>query len=243
MNSIEVKKVKKTFNLKKSQSLSSVVQEGFLQVDKLVALDNVSFTISKGEMIGVIGSNGSGKTTLLRIIGGIYQPDSGNITIRGKMAPLLQIGTGFHDELIAKENIMMYGMLLGLNKETIIKKIDKIISFAELEGFENMKLRNYSTGMKSRLGFSTALEVNPDILLVDEILAVGDISFRKKSFDEFMKFKQKEKTILYTTHNINILPQLCDRVILLNKGKMEMIGKPDETIQRYREIIAYSKEK
>jgi len=238
MNSIEIKNIKKTFNIKKPYSLNSIISSGFPQSRKLIALDDISFTVSKGEMVGIIGANGSGKTTLLRTIGGIYYPDSGKISVRGKLAPLLQIGTGFHEELIARENIMMYGMLLGLSKNNILGKIEKIIDFAELKGFENMKLKNYSAGMQARLGFSTALEIEPDILLVDEILAVGDISFGKKSFDAFMKFKDANKTILYTTHNIDILPQLCDRVILLNKGKMIMIGKPNEAIQKYKEIMA-----
>lgn len=237
MNSIEIKNVKKTFNVKKPYSLNSIFNSNSLQSRRLVALNDISFTVSKGEMIGIIGSNGSGKTTLLRTIAGIYIPDSGEVNVRGKLAPLLQIGTGFHEEQIAKENIMMYGMLLGLSKNEILGKIEKVIDFAELKGFENMKFKNYSAGMKARLGFSTALEIEPDILLVDEILAVGDISFRKKSFDAFLKFKDANKTILYTTHNINILPKLCDRVILLNKGIMVMMGKPDEVIEKYKEIM------
>lgn len=236
MNAVEVQNVTKIFNLKKPK-MGSLIENSDSKKHQLVALDNISFTVLKGEMLGIIGSNGSGKTTLLRTIGGIYTPDSGSVKINGKLAPLLQIGTGFHEELIARENILMYGMLLGLKKKQILEKMDKIIEFAELKGFENMRLRNYSTGMKARLGFSTALEIEPDILLVDEILAVGDIAFRKKSFDAFLNFKNKKKTILYTTHNVNILPKLCDRVVLLDKGKLIMIGNPNEAVKKYEEIM------
>jgi ABC-2 type transport system ATP-binding protein len=140
MNSIEIKNIKKFFYVKKPYSWRSIFKSGFQRGEKFVALDDISFTVSEGEMIGIIGSNGSGKTTLLRTIGGIYDPDFGKITIRGKLAPLLQIGTGFHEELIAKENIMMYGMLLGLNKDSILDKIEKILDFTELKGFENKTL-------------------------------------------------------------------------------------------------------
>lgn len=239
MNVIEVNNVTKIFKIKKPIGFKITSKKNSFSYDKqnIVALDNISFTVTQGEMIGIIGSNGSGKTTLLRTIGGIYKPDSGNINVNGKLAPLLQIGTGFHEELVAHENIMIYGMLLGLKKDQIKRKTSKIIEFAELNDFVGMKLKNYSAGMKMRLGFSTALEIEPDILLVDEILAVGDIAFRKKSYDAFLKFKNKKRTILYTSHNVNILPQLCDRVLLLDKGMMVMIGKPDETIQKYREMM------
>jgi len=243
MNAVEVKNLRKIFSIKKPISSKVLSKYSYPKNkrQKLIALDNISFTVSKGEMIGIIGANGSGKTTLLRTISGIYEPESGSVEVSGKLAPLLQIGTGFHEELVARENILMYGMLLGLKKAEILKKIDKIIEFAELEEFIGMKLKNYSAGMKTRLGFSTALEIEPDILLVDEILAVGDIAFRKKSFDAFLKFKNEKKTILYTTHNINILPKLCDRVVLLDKGKLIMIGDPNETIKKYEEIMNQDK--
>jgi len=209
--------------------------------DRLVALDKVSFTVKEGEMFGVIGVNGSGKTTLLRTVAGIYQPDSGVVSVKGRMAPLLQIGTGFSNELNSSENIILSGMLLGIPKSEMKKKISQIIEFAELQDFSGMKLMHYSAGMRARLAFSTALQVNADVLIVDEILAVGDMGFMEKSFNAFLSFKEKGKTILYSTHNLNKLPNLCDRVLLLNKGKIVMIDEPNKVIEKYREIVRLQK--
>jgi len=209
--------------------------------DRLVALDKVSFTVKEGEMFGVIGVNGSGKTTLLRTVAGIYQPDSGVVSVKGRMAPLLQIGTGFSNELNSSENIILSGMLLGIPKSEMKKKISQIIEFAELQDFSGMKLMHYSAGMRARLAFSTALQVNADVLIVDEILAVGDMGFMEKSFNAFLSFKEKGKTILYSTHNLNKLPNLCDRVLLLNKGKIVMIDEPNKVIEKYREIVKLQK--
>jgi len=206
-----------------------------------LVLNNISFEVKKGEVLGIIGSNGSGKTTLLRIISGIYTPNTGTVSIHGRLSPLLQLGTGFHNEFIAKDNIIMYGMLLGLKKEVITSKIPDIINFAELEKFSKMKLIHFSNGMKMRLAFSTALHVDPDILLVDEVLSVGDEAFRKKSFEAFRKFKDKGKTILFTSHNLNAISKICDRVLLLNEGVMVAIGKADDVIKQYKEILKISK--
>jgi len=220
-------------NMNKEKDLQ---QRSTTHKNNLVALDRISFNVSKGEVLGIIGLNGSGKTTLLRIISGIYLPDAGSVNVSGRLAPLLQIGTGFHGELVARENIVMYGLLLGFTKEEIEKKVEKIVRFAEMEEYSNMKLKHYSTGMRLRLAFSTALEVDPDILLVDEILAVGDITFRKKSFNAFLSFKNNKKTIIYSSHNLDVISKLCDRVLLLHRGKSQMIGRPEEVISKYNEI-------
>ena len=234
-NAIELENITKKFNLKKSHltSQTSVPNND----DKLVALDNVSIKIPKGEMVGIIGLNGSGKTTLLRMIAGILVPDSGIVKTDGLIAPLLQIGTGFHNELLPSDNIIMYGMLLGMSKSEIKEKIPNIMKFAELEKFSNMRLKHFSAGMRARLGFSTALRINPEILLVDEVLSVGDMSFREKSFKAFLTFKESGKTILYTTHNMGMISELSDRVLLLHHGKLIMVGKPEETLQKYKEIV------
>jgi len=237
--SVLVKNITKTFNLKKPKGISGIAKN--LMSDssrpgKLVALDNISFEVSKGEVLGIIGLNGSGKTTLLRTIGGIYKPTSGTVQVNGKLAPLLQIATGFNNELVARENIVLYGMLMGMPKSKIEAKIDSIIEFAELEKFSEMKLLHYSSGMKARLAFSTALQIDPDILLVDEILSVGDVSFKEKSFDAFLSFKKKGKTILFTSHSKSMISKLSDRAMLLQKGKMVKIGDADEVIKRYDEI-------
>lgn len=236
---ISVKNVTKTFQMKRNTKSSGTGKSIFKKEEENlhVVLDNVSFDVFKGEALGIIGLNGCGKTTLLRLISGIYCPNSGTIKVEGIISPLLQIGTGFQNNLVARENIVTYGLLLGLSKEEIEGKIEKIIDFAELNNFENVKLKDYSAGMRARLGFSTALQINPDILLVDEILAVGDESFRNKSFEAFTSFKKQNKTILFTTHNLNMISQLSDRVLLLDKGKIAMIGQPNDVIEHYRKII------
>jgi len=244
-NAITVKNVSKFFKLKQKKSFFYRRLNDFAQRierrDTIKSLDNISFTIPKGEVLGIIGLNGSGKTTLLRTIAGIYKPDTGYVRVNGMMAPLLQIGTGFHNELNAEENIVMYGILLGLTKQQITAKIGQILKFAELENFSGMKLKHYSSGMRARLGFGTALQVNPDILLVDEVLSVGDIVFRKKSSEAFRSFKHKGKTILYTTHNLGIVSALSDRILLIDKGRLITIGNPDEVIQKYKDIIKNKK--
>jgi len=218
-----------------SKKFKTTGKDGKNRTHQFFAINNVSFSVKKGEMVGIIGMNGSGKTTLLRTISGIYIPDKGEIFTYGRIAPLLQIGVGFYNEITAKENIFLYGLLLGIKKDHIKKKIKTIIEFAELDEFQNMKLKHYSSGMKARLAFSTALQVDPDILLVDEILSVGDISFRKKSFDAFLSFKRQNKTILLTSHNLATVSELCDRVIWINKGKLEAVGNPSDVIKQYKE--------
>jgi len=238
-NAITVQNVTKFFRINKKKSFfgKNNYSRNSSKSNVFTVLDDISLTVQKGEMLGIIGLNGSGKTTLLRTIAGIYKPNSGSIKVNGKLAPILQIGTGFNLELNAAENISMYGMLLGLKKHELRQTTNTIIQFAELEEFAEMSVKNYSSGMKARLAFSTALQVNPDILLVDEILAVGDKSFKEKSFDAFLSFKKNRKTILYSTHSMDKISKLSDRVLLLNKGKLIMIGNPDEVIQKYDEII------
>ena len=234
-DSITVNNITKIFNFKNKRGITKIMENK--PVDKVVGLANVSFNVSEGEMLGIIGLNGSGKTTLLRTIAGIYNPDTGSVHVNGRLAPILQIGIGFRDELDAKENIILFGMLMGFSKTEIIHKIDSILEYAELEEFAYMKLRQFSAGMRARLGFSVALQVDPDILLIDEVLSVGDLAFKKKSFDSFLSFKKKKKTMLYTTHNLNMISELSDRVLLLHHGKNVMIGNPDEVIEKYKEII------
>ena len=233
---IKLENVTKSFTFK-SENIQSRFSNIFSQSQKtkITALDNITLDIKKGEVIAVIGRNGSGKTTLLRTIAGIYGPDSGNITINGTVAPLLHIGTGFHEELDSKENILMSGLLMGIKKDEIIQKTNDIIEYAELEKFTGMKLKHYSTGMRARLAFSLALQMNPDIFLVDEILAVGDIKFQEKSFNSFVSFKEKNKTIVLVTHNIGPQLKIADRVVLMDKGKIIMIGDVDQVVKKYVE--------
>lgn len=240
MNSIviDLKNVSKIFPLNKARGISGLINKRAHpeRFRKLKTLDGITFQVQKGEVLGIIGLNGSGKTTLLRIIAGVYKPSSGSVTVKGRLSPLLQVATGFQGELNARENIIMNGLLLGVSKSFIEERVEKIIQYAELEDFSEMKVKHFSSGMRARLGFSTAMQIDPDILLVDEIMSVGDKEFRKKSFETFVSMKNKKKTILHATHNIENLSEFSDRVLLLNKGKMVMIGKPDEVLSKYKEI-------
>lgn len=232
---IKLSNVTKTFVLK--NSLISKILSGNLhgktKSTKIVALDNVSFSVSKGEIFGIIGRNGSGKTSLMRVISGLYRQDSGSVLVHGKMTPLLQMGLGFQNEFNALDNIVTYGMLLGFKKSEIKKRSDEIIEFAELKKFSDMKLKHYSSGMRSRLAFATMIQVQSDILLMDEPLSAGDYMFKQKCSDIMSQFKKRGKTILFTTHSKRMLSKVCDRVMLLDQGKVVTIGKPDEVYAMY----------
>lgn len=244
-NVIELSHISKTFRIyhERRNSLFEYLTSFFNRknsYEKIKVLDDVSFSITKGEMIGILGLNGSGKTTLLKIISKIYVPDNGIVKTTGKITPLLGIGGGFNDELSGKDNIILYGVILGFSKKEMIKKINHIIKFAELEKFLDVKLKNYSTGMRARLAFSTAMEVDPNILLVDEVLSVGDIGFQEKSFRTFMEFKKRGKTIIFVSHDINQIQNLCDKVVWLDKGVFRMYGDPTDVVNSYKE---FSKQK
>jgi len=239
LNTIELKNITKTFKIyhEKKDTLYEYLTS-FLNRqrshEELKVLDDISLSVKKGEMLGVIGFNGSGKTTLLRIIANILYPNKGKVITNGIITPFLELGTGFNGNLTAKDNIIMYGVILGLTKNEIKEKIKDIINFAELEKFLDTKLKNFSAGMNARLAFSTAIQVNPDILLVDEVLSVGDIAFQKKSFQAFMDFKKRGKTILFVTHNMDQIEQLCDQAIWLHKGKIIESGDPKIVVQKYK---------
>ena len=237
--SILVKNVTKIFSLSKplAGKIKAEFNGGFTRKNRqIIALDDVSFTVSKGEVLGIMGLNGSGKTTLLRVLSGIYLPDRGSVQVKGKLAPLLQLGTGFHKQLVASENIIMYGMLLGFSKEEITKRVPKIIEFAELEKFSSMELKQYSSGMRTRLAFATAFQINPDILLLDETLSVGDMKFRAKSFDAILSLKENNKTIVFTSHSLNMISKICDRALILQNGKLIGIGSTEAMIEKYKEM-------
>ena len=240
MNNIAVKvdKVSKTFNINQSRGILKLIKKNsnHTKNEKILALDKISFTVAQGEILGVIGLNGSGKTTLLRLIAGVYKTDSGSIKVNGRLSPLLQLGTGFQGDLNARENVIMNAMLLGISKSEIAAKVDSIIQYAELEKFSNLKLKHFSTGMRARLAFSTAMQIDPDILLIDEILSVGDRLFRQKSYESLLSFKKNKKTIVHATHSFEKLSEFSDRVLLLHKGQIVMIGEPKEVIKKYTEI-------
>lgn len=204
-----------------------------IEVKRFRALSNVSFQVQRGEVFGVIGYNGAGKSTLLKVISGILKPTQGNVERVGSVAPLIELGAGFDNQLSGKENIYLNGLLLGLSKRYLSEKMEEIIKFAELEEFIHTPLKNYSSGMKARLGFSIATSVSPDLLIVDEVLSVGDIRFKKKCEDKIKSMVESGTTVLFVSHSINQVKALCNRVLWLEKGKVREIGVAEEVCSRF----------
>ena len=185
----------------------------------------------------MIGPNGSGKSTLLRILAGIYVPDSGRVTVNGLLSPFIELGVGFNPELTARDNIRINGTLAGLTKSELDEKFDEIVEFAELERFVDQKLKNYSSGMLVRLAYSIAIQIPFDVLLLDEVLAVGDQAFQEKCFATFERFKQEGKTVVFVSHALDLIERFCDRVLLLEYGEVQMAGRPSNAIERYRQHV------
>ena len=207
------------------------------KIETIHALDDVSFNVKFGEIFGIIGRNGGGKTTLLRIISKIYSPDSGSVNVKGRLLPVLALGLGFHPEFTAISNIHQCSILLGIPKEEIAKKIPDILKYAELEKFADTKIKNFSSGMKLRLAFSTAISIDPDILLLDEVFAVGDVAFQKKCYETIMSFKKRGKAIIFVSHDMHPIKNFCDRVMFLKDGKVGNIGAPEESINAYIDYL------
>ncbi|HWM09623.1 MAG TPA: ABC transporter ATP-binding protein [Solirubrobacteraceae bacterium] len=203
---------------------------------ELHALRDVSFDVAQGEFFGIVGRNGSGKSTLLKCLAGIYGADSGRIDVHGRLSPFIELGVGFHPELSARDNVTINAIMLGLTRKQAAERFDEIIAFAELEEFVDLKLKNYSSGMSVRLGFAVAIQVDADVLLVDEVLAVGDASFQQKCFDEFDRMKAEGRTIVFVTHDMDAVRRFCDRALLLERGEMLNIGEPDAIATKYSEI-------
>jgi ABC-type polysaccharide/polyol phosphate transport system ATPase subunit len=201
------------------------------------ALKNVSFSIADGEAVGLIGRNGSGKSTTLKIIAGVYTPTSGVARVSGSVAALIELGAGFHPDLTGRENILLNGLLLGLTKREIQACEQRILDFAELGEFIDSPIKQYSSGMFVRLGFAIATEVNPDILLMDEILAVGDAAFQEKCMARIDDFRQRRKTIVFVSHSMNAIQQICQRAILIHEGKIIADGPTDQVAASYEELL------
>ena len=200
---------------------------------RFTALKNISFEVSSGETVGIIGKNGAGKSTILGLLAGVLKPSSGQVTVAGRIAPLLELGAGFHPELSGRENILLNGILLGMLKREVEEKIDSIIEFSELEKFIDQPIRTYSSGMLARLGFSVAVHCEPDILLLDEVLSVGDQDFQKKCIEKMLGFKRSGKTIIFVSHSAQQIEEICDRVIWIEKGKVELSGNVEEVLPNY----------
>ena len=197
------------------------------------AVHDVSLEVKRGEMVGIIGRNGSGKSTLLKIVAGVYRPTEGRVQVFGTLAPLIELGAGFHHELTGRENILLNGLLMGYTKEEMLRRESRIIEFAEIGEFIDAPVKQYSSGMHMRLAFAVATEVDPDILIIDEILAVGDASFQKKCFARIRRFRESGKTILFVSHNMQQITAQCDRAVLLEHGVMVESGDPHKVVERY----------
>lgn len=208
-----------------------------LMFQEFLALQDISFQVREGEAWGLIGSNGSGKSTMLKAISGILKPYKGSVTVNGSVAPLIELGAGFDQELTARENIFLNGCVLGHTEKFMQEHFDEIVEFAELHKFLDSPIKNYSSGMKARLGFSVATMVRPEILIVDEILAVGDYKFRQKCEQRMTEMLSGGTTLLYVSHNINEVKRLCDHAIWIDKGVARMQGDVDEVCDAYMEVI------
>jgi ABC-type polysaccharide/polyol phosphate transport system ATPase subunit len=204
--------------------------------DEMSAVDDITLEIARGEFFGIVGRNGSGKSTLLKCLAGIYQVDSGRIEIDGRLSPFIELGVGFNPELSARENVMINAIMLGLTRRQARERFDQIIAFAELEEFVDLKLKNYSSGMSVRLGFSVAIEVDADILLVDEVLAVGDAAFQQKCNEQFQRLKDEGRTIVFVTHDMAAVERFCDRAMLLERGAVVDIGAPEDIAREYNQV-------
>lgn len=239
---IELEHVGMKFNL--SQEKVDSLKEYFikfvkkeLMYNEFWALRDVSFKVYKGDRIGILGLNGAGKSTLLKVIAGVYKPTEGTIKKKGRIVPLLELGAGFDKQYTGRENIYLYGALLGYSKEFLDEKFDSIVKFSGLKKFMDVPLKNYSSGMKSRLGFSIATSVNPDILILDEVLSVGDTKFRRKSEKRIMKMFDRGATVLFVSHSIEQVRRLCDKAILLENGQIIAQGGVEEVANIYEEKL------
>ena len=251
MNAIELTNVtkiyrkyarRKQFATLKSALLSgSLIQD--LQPDETFpALQGVSFNVPAGGTYAVIGRNGSGKSTALKLVAGITKPTTGTVKVQGRISALIELGAGFHPEISGRENVFINGIMLGLTKREVTKRFDEIVEFAELQQFIDAPVKTYSSGMYMRLGFAVAIHVDPDVLLVDEVLAVGDEGFTHKCLDKFGEFKRRGKTILLVTHSLNLVERFCDEALWLDHGKVRGSGDPKRVVGAYLTDVGKSEE-
>jgi ABC-type polysaccharide/polyol phosphate transport system ATPase subunit len=241
---IAVEHVRKSFLLPHQvrNSFKEIFLHPFRSVDyeRQVALEDISFTVAEGESFGIIGANGSGKSTLLKIIAGIHRQDAGTVRVNGVLSPFIELGVGFNTELTARDNIRINGTLLGLSRKELERRFDDIVAFAELERFVDQKLKNYSSGMQVRLAYSIAIQVDFDVLLLDEVLAVGDERFQAKCFETFEQMRAAGKTVLFVSHDLETLARFCERSLLVERGTQIMIGPTPEVISCYRSRGAHA---
>lgn len=237
---VTVQNVSKTFRLPHQRY--STLKERALHpfrsrtFDVLNAVRDASVEIKQGEFFGIVGRNGSGKSTLLKCLAGIYEPNGGSISVAGRLSPFIELGVGLNGDLTARDNVLINAVLLGLSRQQAKERFDHIIAFAELEDFLDLKLKNYSSGMTVRLAFSVAIEVDADVLLIDEVLAVGDAAFQQKCFEQFQRLKREGKTIILVTHDMAAVERFCDRAMLIERGDVVSIGEPHAIARAYNEL-------
>jgi lipopolysaccharide transport system ATP-binding protein len=240
---VSVDNVSKSFRLyhERNQTIKSAIMRGRRSVhEDFWALRDVSFDVPTGSTFALIGSNGSGKSTLLKCLAKIYTPTSGSISFRGKMAAMLEVGSGFHTELSGRDNIYLNGSILGMSRKEIDSKFDEIVDFSGVEQFIDQPVKNYSSGMYVRLGFSIAINVNPEILVVDEVLAVGDAEFQEKCFQKFRDYRKAGKTVIVVTHSSSVVNDMCDHAAWLNHGELMAVGPAKQTLKAYLDSIPES---
>jgi homopolymeric O-antigen transport system ATP-binding protein len=241
-NAITVEAVSKRYRIPHERKytvyehLIGLLRGGAYTYEEFLALQDVSFSVKRGETFGVIGPNGCGKSTLLKVLAGVLYPDSGRVKVNGKIAPFLELGVGFQPELTAKDNVYLYGAIMGLTKRDIDRRYDEIMDFAELKRFENMNLRNFSSGMYVRLAFSTAIQTDPDIMLVDEVLSVGDEAFQQKCGRKIDEIRRSGKTILLVSHALGTVRELCSRCLLMNGGRIVFLGDTESALKEYERM-------
>jgi len=216
------------------QKITGRAKSGY-EVQK--ALDGISFDVKQGEFIGILGRNGSGKSTLLKIIAEIYQPTEGSVEVNGKLVPFIELGVGFNTNLSGRDNVYLNGAMLGFTREEVDEMYDDIVEFSELERFMDQTLKNYSSGMNVRLAFSIAIQAHADILLLDEVLAVGDAAFQKKCYNYFDSLKDDKKTIILVSHSMGVIREYCDRAIVIEKGKVIFNGDADQAADEYMKLF------
>lgn len=233
---------KRQFATLKSAILTGSLVRDLSPDETFRALDGVSFDVEAGKTYGIIGRNGSGKSTMLKCVAGIAKPTSGRVTVNGRISALIELGAGFHPEISGRENVFINGIMLGLSKAEIERRFDEIVAFAELEPFIDAPVKTYSSGMYMRLGFAVAVHVDPDVLLVDEVLAVGDEGFAHKCLDKFAEFRRRGKTILLVTHSLGLVERFCDEALWLDKGKVRASGDPKRVIDAYVTEVEESEE-
>jgi len=245
-NAIVVQELTKRFRIPHEKKLTvyenliGLLRGGAYSYEEFLSLQNVSFSVKHGETFGVIGPNGCGKSTLLKVLAGVLYPDSGHLKINGKIAPFLELGVGFQPELSAKDNVYLYGAIMGLTRKDVDSRYEEIMDFSELKRFENMKLRNFSSGMYVRLAFATAIQTDPDVMLVDEVLSVGDESFQKKCSEKIDEIRRAGKTILLVSHSLGTVRSLCSRCLLMNGGKTVALGETEDVLAEYERLRAAS---